>query len=179
MSSTDSNSRTTCTRIQSKVWFTRSQTQCVPRLRLERKGVIRLRAILFVTISDSPVAHNLFRESKKVGYGCPYYFRETDSQYLNESRKIVYMGYRRYIPMKQQFRSMKDEFNGNTERRSPPPHLTGHEVYEMVKDVYVVLGKQKRIDKKTELDDMWKKESIFLGVIVLERLRRPSFDSCD
>jgi hypothetical protein len=39
---------------------------------------------------------------------------------------------------------MKDQFNGNTEKRRPPPHLIGHEVYEMVKDVHVVLGKRKR-----------------------------------
>jgi hypothetical protein len=71
------------------------------------------------------------------------------------------MGHRRYIPMKHQFQSMKDQFNGNTERRRPPPHLTGHEVYEMVKDVHVVLGKQKRTGMKTKEDDMWKKQSIF------------------
>jgi hypothetical protein len=29
---------------------------------------------------------------------------------------------------------MKDQFNGKTEKRRPPPHLTSHEVYEMVKD---------------------------------------------
>jgi hypothetical protein len=65
--------------------------------------------------------------------------------------KTVYMGHRRYIPMKHPFQSMKDQFNGNTEKRHPPPHLTGHEVYEMVKDVHVVLGKRKglaRILKK-------------------------------
>jgi hypothetical protein len=71
---------------------------------------------------------------------------------------------------------MKDQFNGNTEKRHPPLNLTGHEVYEMVKDVRVVLGKQKRIGKKTEEDDMWKKQLIFLGATVLERLRRLSFD---
>jgi hypothetical protein len=59
--------------------------------------------------------------------------------------------------IKHQFRSMKDQFNSNTEKRCPPLHLTGHEVYEMVKDVHVVLGKQKRTSKKTEEDDMWKK----------------------
>jgi hypothetical protein len=52
---------------------------------------------------------------------------------------------------------MKDKFNSNTEKRRPPPHLIGHEVYEMVKDVHVVLAKRKR----TGEDDMWKKESIF------------------
>jgi hypothetical protein len=51
--------------------------------------------------------------------------------------------------------------NGNNEKRRHPPHLTGHEVYEMVKDVHVVLGKQKRIGKNTSEDDMWKKQSIF------------------
>jgi hypothetical protein len=52
-------------------------------------------------------------------------------------------------------------FNGNTEKRHPPPYLTGHEVYEMVKDVHVVLGKRKRACKNTGEDDMWKKQSIF------------------
>jgi hypothetical protein len=49
---------------------------------------------------------------------------------------------------------MKDQFNGKTEKRCPPPHLTGHEVYEMVKDVHVVLGKGKRTGKNTKKDDM-------------------------
>jgi hypothetical protein len=67
-----------------------------------------LKAILFVIVSDSPVVHNLSEQSKKVGCGCTQCFREIDSQYLSESRKIVYMGHQRYIPMKHQFRSMKD-----------------------------------------------------------------------
>jgi hypothetical protein len=56
---------------------------------------------------------------------------------------------------------MKDRFNGNNEKRHPPPHLIGHEVYEMVKDVHIVLGKRKRTAKNTGEDDMWKKQSIF------------------
>jgi hypothetical protein len=70
---------------------------------------------------------------------------------------------------------MKDQFNGNTEKRHPPLHLTGHEVYEMVKDVHVVLGKQKgpaRILKKMTCG----KSNRFLGSTVLKRLRRPSFN---
>jgi hypothetical protein len=55
---------------------------------------------------------------------------------------------------------MKDKFNGNTEKRHPSPHLTGHEVYEMVKDVHVVPGKRKRTDKNTGEDDMSKKQLI-------------------
>jgi hypothetical protein len=56
---------------------------------------------------------------------------------------------------------MKDKFNGNTEKRHPPPHLTGHEVYQMVKDVHVVLGKKKMTGKNTDEDDMSKKQLIF------------------
>jgi hypothetical protein len=73
----------------------------------------------------------------------------------------VYMRHRRYIPMKHLFQSMKDKFNGNTENRRSPPHLTGNEVYEIVKDAHVFLGKWKRIDKNTDEDDMWKKQYIF------------------
>jgi hypothetical protein len=72
--------------------------------------------------------------------------------------------------MKYQFWSMKDQFYGNTEKRHPPPHLIGHEIYEMVKDVHVVLGKQKRIGKNTEEDDMWKNRSIFLELPYWEDL---------
>jgi hypothetical protein len=56
---------------------------------------------------------------------------------------------------------MNGQFNGSTEKRHPLLHLTGHEVYEMVKDVHVVLGKPKRTGKNTKEDDIWKKQSIF------------------
>jgi hypothetical protein len=59
---------------------------------------------------------------------------------------------------------MKHQFNGNTKKSHPPPHLTGHEVYEMVKNVHVILSKQKRTVKNNEEDDMWKKQSIFWEV---------------
>jgi hypothetical protein len=62
---------------------------------------------------------------------------------------------------------MKDQFCHNTEKRRPPLHLIGHEVYEMVKDVH---GKRKRIGKNTEEDDMWKKQSIFLELPYWEDL---------
>jgi hypothetical protein len=63
--------------------------------------------------------------------------------------------------MKHQFQNMKDQFTSKIEKRCPPPHLTGHEVYKMVKDIHVVLAKRKRTGKNIEEDDMWKKQSIF------------------
>jgi hypothetical protein len=49
---------------------------------------------------------------------------------------------------------MKDQFNGNSKKSQPPQHLTGHEVYEMVKDVHIVLGMWKRSSKNTKEDYM-------------------------
>jgi hypothetical protein len=49
---------------------------------------------------------------------------------------------------------MKNQFNDNIEKRHPPPHLIGHEVYEMVKNVHVILGKWKRTTKNNEEDDI-------------------------
>jgi hypothetical protein len=46
-----------------------------------------LKVILFVTVSNSPVARNLSGQSKKVGCGYPPCFRETDSQYWSKSQK--------------------------------------------------------------------------------------------
>jgi hypothetical protein len=63
--------------------------------------------------------------------------------------------------MKLQFQNMKDQFNGKSEKGHPPPHPTGHEVYEMVKDVPVVLGKRKMTGKNIDEDDIWKKYLIF------------------
>jgi hypothetical protein len=71
------------------------------------------------------------------------------------------MRHRCYIPMKHQFQSMKDQINGNTEMGHPPPHLIDYEVYEIFKDVHVVLGNRKRTGKNTKEDGMWKKQLIF------------------
>jgi hypothetical protein len=56
--------------------------------------------------------------------------------------------------MKHPFQNMKDQFNGNIKKRCPPPQLTSHKVYEMVKNVHVALGKRKRIAKNNKEDDM-------------------------
>jgi hypothetical protein len=49
-----------------------------------------LKGILFVTISDSPASRNLFGQSKKVGYGCPHYFREIDSVFERVTKNSVH-----------------------------------------------------------------------------------------
>jgi hypothetical protein len=62
-----------------------------------------LKAILFVTVIESPVAGKFLGQSKKVGCRCPHYFREIESKYLSESQKIMYVRHQCDIPMKHQF----------------------------------------------------------------------------
>jgi hypothetical protein len=50
-----------------------------------KREYFKLQVILFMIVSDSSATHNLSGQSKKVGYGCPHYFKETNSQYLSES----------------------------------------------------------------------------------------------
>jgi hypothetical protein len=50
-----------------------------------KREYIQLKAILFMTVGDSPMTRNLSRQSKKVGSKCPHCFREIDSQHLSES----------------------------------------------------------------------------------------------
>jgi hypothetical protein len=103
-----------------------------------KREYFQLKAIVFMTISDSPAACNLLGQSKKLGCGCPHYFSETNSVFE---------------------RVMKNNLHGTltlhgTEKMRPLPYLTGLEVYEMVKGVHIVLGKRKRTVKNIEEDDM-------------------------
>jgi hypothetical protein len=65
-------------------------TECRSGMSTKRE-YFGLKAILFVTVSDSPVTRNLSRQNKKVGYEYPHCFIKTDSWYLSELRKTVYI----------------------------------------------------------------------------------------
>jgi hypothetical protein len=64
---------------------------------------------------------------------------------------------------------MKDQFNDNTERRRPPPYLTGHKVYEIVNDVHVVLIKRIITGKNTEKDRTCGRSNQFFGRYRIEK----------
>ena len=72
---------------------------------------------------------------------------------------MVYMGHRRYLPLKHPLRKMKHLFDGMTEKRLPPRHNSGKEVYDQVKNINVVLGKRKRSPPNDE-NGVWHKKSI-------------------
>ena len=65
----------------------------------------------------------------------------------------------RFLPRIHPYRKMKKQFDRNKEDSSAPRAFRGKEVYDMVKDIDVVLGKGRKL--RTREKNIWKKRSIF------------------
>src|SRR3954464_13674758 len=57
-----------------------------------------LRALLFVTINDWPALSNLSGQTNKGYKACTHCLDETESIYLPNCNKNVYLGHRRFVP---------------------------------------------------------------------------------
>jgi len=124
----------------------------------------KIRALLFVTINDWPALANLSGQSNKGYKACTHCYEETDCMYLKNSRKCVYMGHRRFLPVDHPLRNEGKHFNGQPENRAKPLFRNGKRVFSMIKDVKVVFGKSKGSQGVQNDADgrvpMWKKKSI-------------------
>jgi hypothetical protein len=100
-----------------------------------------LRALLFVTINDWPALHNLSGQTNK-GYNiCTHCLGEIDSIYLDKSKKVMYLGQRRFLLPKHILREKGKHFNDETEVRGKPKRRTGDDIFDMVKYLKVIFGK--------------------------------------
>lgn len=124
--------------------------------------------MLIWSINNFPALGNLSGYPVKSSIGCPVCMKETSSIRLKNGRKTIYLGHRRFLPKNHRYRKQKKAFDGNTEERTAPRILTGDDVFEMVKDVKVVLGKRKRKDQV--VDGPWKKKSIFYELLYWKSL---------
>ncbi|KAD6454288.1 hypothetical protein E3N88_08994 [Mikania micrantha] len=119
-----------------------------------KKENFTLRAMIFCTISDFSAYGNLSGYSTKGKKACPVCEDETNSIWLKNCKKTVYMGHRRFLPTSHVYRKKKDEFDGNTEHRTMRKRF---DAFSRVENLNVVLGKRTRAQK----DVIWKKKSIF------------------
>ncbi|KAD6796350.1 hypothetical protein E3N88_07246 [Mikania micrantha] len=119
-----------------------------------KKENFTLRAMIFCTISDFPAYGNLSGYSTKGKKACPVCEDETNSIWLKNCKKTVYMGHRRFLPTSHVYRKKKDEFDGNTEHRTMRKRF---DAFSRVENLNIVLGKRTRAQK----DVIWKKKSIF------------------
>ncbi|XP_074283399.1 uncharacterized protein LOC141607949 [Silene latifolia] len=107
-----------------------------------QNSVFNLKAMLLCTISDFPAYGNLCGHTVHGKEACPLCGEDVDSCYLTYSRKQAYLGYRRFLDEDHSYRRQQKAFNGKAEHRPPPKILTGHEVYEKVKDIQITYGKK-------------------------------------
>ena len=113
-----------------------------------RKEEFKLRAALLWTINDFPALGNLSGFSVKGYKACPICEESTCSQYLKHSRKICYMGHRKFLPRDHVFRTWEKPFNGLKEFGIPPSPLFGSKLVEKLNKVQFKLGKYKQENKR-------------------------------
>ena len=100
-----------------------------------------LRALLFVTINDWPALSNLSGQTNKGYHACTHCLDDTDSIYWDKCRKNVYLGHRRFLPIRHLLRKKGKHFKGEADHRKKPGHRTGDDILDMVKDLKVIFGK--------------------------------------
>jgi hypothetical protein len=135
-----------------------------------RKEFFNLCAMLFTTITDI-LGNRSISGQCKGEKDCFHCLDDTESVWLNNSRKRVYVRHRRFLPHSHAYREMKHQFDGTRETGSAPRHFNGQHVYDqMVKDTTptvdlesTVVGNRKRkrnAKAKSEVKKRWKKVSI-------------------
>ena len=127
-----------------------------------------VRGLLFCMITDLPGGRSVFGQCKGENE-CAHCLDDTETIWLNNSKKQVHVRHRRFLPKSHAYRNMKRQFDGTREMENAPRNFDGEHEYDQVKDLPVAhgkkgkttLGKHKR--KKNELPEpkqRWKKKSI-------------------
>ena len=137
-----------------------------------RQEEFNLRAVLLWTINDFPAYGNLSGFSVKGYKACPICAENTTSEYLKYSRKVCYMGHRKFLPGTHKLRTWKKAFNGKQELREAPNPLSGVQILEQQSRLVFKLGKPKsrtptKVKRKRKSQTVeepkgcYKKKSIF------------------
>ena len=106
-----------------------------------KKSEFIMRARVLWAIHDHPALGTLSGCTTHGYFACPICGEETTSVYLPESKKICYMGHRRFLPSGHKFRYDKTNFNNEQELKRPPKPLTGYQVEKKVANIKMKVGK--------------------------------------
>ena len=85
-----------------------------------KKEHFYLKALLFITIIDLPGLGCLSRQVTKGYKGCVVCMEDTDVKWMKNSKKMVYIGHRRFLTMEHPYQKNKKSFNGNIVDRLAP-----------------------------------------------------------
>ena len=70
-----------------------------------------------------------------------HYLDDIDNIWLTHCKKVVYMGHRRFLPIRHPVRKKGKHFKGQANHRTKPMHRSGKDVFDMVKDLEVIFWK--------------------------------------
>ena len=82
-----------------------------------------LRALLFVTINDWPTLSNISGQSNKGYNACTHCLDKTKGTYLENCKKVVYLGFRQFLPTNHPVRKKGKHFKGEPDHRKKPNSL--------------------------------------------------------
>jgi len=91
-----------------------------------------LKAMLLWTIQDFPTYGNLAGCKVKGKMGCPVCGKQTDSLWLSNCRKHVYMSHRKSLSPTHVYRPKKAWFDSKAEHGRRGRILTGHNIYQLI-----------------------------------------------
>ncbi|KAA0052811.1 transposase [Cucumis melo var. makuwa] len=130
------------------------------------KSNFNLRAVLIWTINDFPAYGNLAGCTMKGKTTCPICGKHTHSLWLYHSKKLVYMGHRRFLPPSHPYRRKKSRFDGKVENRQVPSIANGNAIDTQLKDFQNFFGKfdKKKRKRQKKFKGIWKKRSIFFDL---------------
>jgi len=122
------------------------------------KQYFNVRAALLWTVSDFPAYAMLsgWRTSGKLA--CPVCNYDTWSKYLPKSKKMCYMGHRRFLDSNHKWRKNKKGFDGYEEFRVAPVPLLGSTILEKIGERENLFGNPQK--RKRNNVDPWTKKSI-------------------
>src|SRR5512133_4134492 len=78
----------------------------------DKQEEFNLRALLFVTINDWPALSNLSGQTNKGYRACTHCLDDTDSIYLDNCKKNVCLGHRRFLLSRHPLRKKGKHFKG-------------------------------------------------------------------
>ena len=130
-----------------------------------------MKDIFMWVIHDFPAYENIVGCMTKGFLACTICGNNTYSMYLKYSRKCVYMGHKRYLPINYKHRSQKGPFNGKSEHLIAPTIVQVSDIFTETEGREEKWGKSKSTKRKRNLKkgenlntDVWKKRSILFNL---------------
>jgi hypothetical protein len=119
--------------------------------------------MLFGTINDFPAYGNLSGYSNKGKRACPICEDDTNSMWLDNCKKNVFLGNRKFLNANHRYRKWRKAFNGDPEEGRAPLPITGDGIYEKVKLMSNKFGKPFAGELVT---GGWKKNQFSLNCLI-------------